>query len=161
MLADVIGKLATVLSPISGAPLCRPGRLQYYVPIIPPGAQVPFIILPPFGAYAAIKYGMTYDCLPGTIYLETSHSGNLFIQGIIEQDWMGYIVPYMITYTEASPIEAFMLNISNLNQRFIGTQYMLSINSEEEFDYFKQVLQSNKEEILLEQVVQLLGGKRR
>lgn len=117
----------------SGGRLARPARLQFVFPLVPPGFQLVFSIVPPFNAYAAIKYAMTYECLPGTIYLETTQGGDQYIAGTIEADQMRTMIPYFVLYTIGNPINVRLANQSVLAQQAIGTQYMLVIDTVENF----------------------------
>lgn len=141
MLPAIIEYLSSQELP-GGGRLCRPGRLTFNFPLLPPGIQINFSVLPPFSAYAAIKYGMSYEALPGVIYIETEQGGDMYITGLIEADHMRELVPYYILYTEARPINVLMQNQSALAQRALGTQYMLIIDTEDGLEYVESQIKA-------------------
>lgn len=137
MLPTLIEYLSSQIKPGGMGRLCNPGRLQFNFPLLPPGFQLNFSIFPPFNSFAAIKYGMSYDAIPGNIYLEVSHGGNTYIAGIIENDHMIEILPYYILYTQSDPLQVLLQNQSVLNQAALGTQYMVTIATEEDCNAVK------------------------
>jgi len=142
MLPGIIEYLSSQQRSLAGGRLCRPGRLQFAFPLIPPGFQLNFSINPPFNAYAAIKYGMSYQCLPGVVYLETEQAGDIYIAGLIEADHMREMLPYYILYTVQSPINVLLINQSALNQQALGTQYMLIIQTEDDLKEVREHLRA-------------------
>lgn len=122
--------LSQIIEYLSAQGLARPARLQFVMPIVPAGMQINFSLAPPLGAYAAIKYGMSYYTVPGSIYLEVTQAGNKYSMGTIEADHMRELIPYWIMYTVREPIMVLLQNISPLSQKVIGTQFMILIDTD-------------------------------
>lgn len=140
MLPALIEYLSSQEGPRGGR-LCRPGRLQFTVPVIPPFAQINFLTLPPIGADYAIKFAMSYDCVPGALYVETTQAGDMYVRGTIEASWMREEwAPYYVLYSKSDPLVVLLRNTTPLNQRFIGTQYILIIDTADNLNTVRQHL---------------------
>jgi len=122
--------LPQIIEYLSSQGLCRPARTQYKLPMIPALTQLSFSISPPLGVYAAVKYGITYNCVPGTLYLEVTVSGDKYVEGTVEIDLMREIVPYWIVYTIREPITLVIWNLSPLQQFLIATQFEILIDTD-------------------------------
>ena len=120
----------------TGGRLCHPNRLQFHIPFLPPLVQFGYSLAPPSGAYAAIKYQMTYggEMIPGNIYVEATQGGDQYVVGFISSDWINIVNDYFVLFTTAQPIYTKTINYSTLAQVFWGTQWNLLIPSEQDYD---------------------------
>jgi len=143
-LPTLIEYLSALRAP-GGGRICRPGRINIEFDL-PAGMRVELTLLPPFNAYACIKYGMSYDVPPRVLFLETVQGGSMYIQGTINEDVMRETLGYYIIYTNADPITAYVTNNSMALQRIRATQWNLIINTEADFNILSHCLYEYQKE---------------
>ena len=163
-LPAVIEYLFSLNKPTGGRS-CHSNRLQFNVPFLPPFVQFAYALAPPSGAYAAIKYQMTYgpEIVPGNLYVEATQGGDMYVQGFISADWINIINDYFILFTTAQPIYTKTINYSNLAQVFWGTQWNLLIPSEQDYDiilgHLKEYSTESTNDLLRQMLEKRPGGR--
>lgn len=120
----------------TGGPLCYPGRLQYIIPVIPPGITLSFALTPPSNCYACIKYSSTLSnqMVPGALYLDILQAGNKYALGFDEADWNREYLAYFVVFTHSDPIYMQVTNVSALNQWSAATQWNVMISTEKDYN---------------------------
>ena len=171
MIPEIIMSLLAERSLYAGGPVLSTAKWQFLIPLLPPGMIADFNLTPPRGAYAAMKYSFTMssDIVPGSIYASAGQGGTKDVIGYIMPDWQSPAPEngYYIVFTAASPIVVQIINDSNVNQTFSGTQNNVVMPSEESFftfiefvkDYGRRAQATVAREcnILLEQLVIAAG----
>lgn len=125
-----------------GGRICHPRVQQFSIPILPPGITVSYTWGPPGivtgvppSFYAAINFKSNFgeDMIPGVIFLRVFQGGDMYLNGLLTPDLTRESLPSFLIFTQASPITVQLTNMSNVNQRFFGSEGMAAITSEEDY----------------------------
>ncbi len=127
LLPALIEFLSSVEEPGFGR-LCRPGK-AYLDLVMTPTQQLTFNMIPPFNAFAAIKFSVSYDWAPGAVYSEVTQGGDKYIAGTNWGDQFRELLPYYILFTQSHPLQVLFRNNTALNQHLYGTQWNLIIDT--------------------------------
>lgn len=129
---------------------------------IPPLTRIILEKLPLSNDYADIVYMAKLDScmIPNVFNIEASFTGKQLVTGVATEGMLEILLDSFVVISRAQPARLIVENTSNLQQRYSGVLFFISISTKEVMDkvlvMLKRVSTSESSEELLSQANRLL-----
>ena len=143
-----------------GGRIARMGIAQTTVPIFPAGLTVIFDLFPAGHAYANLYFYSkpSPSVVPGVFNWSTSQEGMDVQVGIVRDMLLSEGREIWLEVTQAQPIRTIITNTSNLNQFMETVDMFLIVDTEEDMNEVRRIVNSWGHTLSLEALI--AGGKR-